>query len=368
MGKTSRSRASVQTRGVAESRLRTEQKQADHGGHDPQALLSKDTVRGFLEAFMCPWCDRGPFKVVAVHVSRMHGVGPKELRDLAGLCYNETLTEPETHARRSAAGRARDMSLVRAAARPEHFANSQYSKAVTKRREIGKQKRSLSEAAKEMNRRKLADIKGVGTIAAASASKVAAEIRYELAKPSIQVAYESRQPFSEVALELGVSTAQVGRWARRMGLPDGRTLAAQWREFQPDALRAGSELALERARERDSSDWVGSDQSWEHIAVMAEARGISEKSMRARLRSLGHDIGNGHTRADRRKRTNFPAKRMACDVSECTREHVARGLCRYHYQKWREENGKVPICAVDKCSSFVVARGMCAAHYYQATK
>lgn len=46
-------------------------------------------------AGMCPWCGRGPWKVLAGHTSRSHGVSSRDLRDLAGFRAQDPICSPE---------------------------------------------------------------------------------------------------------------------------------------------------------------------------------------------------------------------------------------------------------------------------------
>lgn len=364
MGKTSRSRATVQIRGVAESSLRAEQKNAFQRGSEPQTLLTQNALREILEAYMCPWCDRGPFKVVTQHTSRMHGIGPKELRDMAGLYYTTTLSAESTLEKRRANGRKRDMSQVRKGRTLGDQSFKHYSAAA--KENYGEQRRrkhELSDAAKARNLKQLEAARERGAAAAAAAIRREAEKRFREAEPHIRKAVESQVSYLELARQLGVSTALVGRWAKRMGLPDGRQLAAQWREFPREAVDDGQARDLTEARERDSAEWESSDKSWAKVADMAAARGVSEKSMRGRLRSLGFDLGDGRKRADRKQRDSYPTKRAHCDFEGCDRAHVARGMCQLHYRKWRIETGRAASCSERGCDEPRVARGVCSTHY-----
>lgn len=66
------------------------------GAFGPQVpTFSPDYVHGYLDQQLCPWCGRGPFKVVALHVAQVHGIGRKELRDLAGLKSNDSICSKE---------------------------------------------------------------------------------------------------------------------------------------------------------------------------------------------------------------------------------------------------------------------------------
>lgn len=52
-----------------------------------------------IERQICPFCGSGPFTVVAIHVSKAHGIDRLELRDLLGLTYSRSSICDPTHAK-----------------------------------------------------------------------------------------------------------------------------------------------------------------------------------------------------------------------------------------------------------------------------
>ena len=51
-----------------------------------------------------------------------------------------------------------------------------------------------------------------------------------------------------------------------------------------------------------------------------------------------------------------------CSNDECTNKVYARGRCKTHYDKHRQENGEIPLCSVHDCDNFVHSRGLCDTH------
>lgn len=47
--------------------------------------IDPDTIRRCIAEQSCPWCHRGPFKVLATHTAIMHGVDKRALRLMADL-------------------------------------------------------------------------------------------------------------------------------------------------------------------------------------------------------------------------------------------------------------------------------------------
>ena len=73
-----------------------------------------------------------------------------------------------------------------------------------------------------------------------------------------------------------------------------------------------------------------------------------------------------------KKKTKAPAAKAggkkACTVAGCKRAYRAKGLCFFHYQKWRrgELESRPPrydTCGKEGCKKKVVAHGLCQEHF-----
>lgn len=60
---------------------------------------SQEALREAIAAQRCPWCGRGPYRILAGHTSRAHGVDRHELRRLAGLGRSDAICSPEVTSR-----------------------------------------------------------------------------------------------------------------------------------------------------------------------------------------------------------------------------------------------------------------------------
>jgi hypothetical protein len=76
---------------------------------DMRNSLMSDSVTPYSNEYrrcvllgICPYCGRGPFKMLAGHTYRAHAVDKRELRDKAGLNYSDSILSPEQHAKKSA--------------------------------------------------------------------------------------------------------------------------------------------------------------------------------------------------------------------------------------------------------------------------
>lgn len=100
----SRDRAMRRSRGtsrnVIDGKVKLERaRQA--GQHEQVVFPSEEAVKEAVLAGICPCCGRGPFTVLARHTHAQHGIDTRELRDLAGLTYSESITPPGFRERRS---------------------------------------------------------------------------------------------------------------------------------------------------------------------------------------------------------------------------------------------------------------------------
>ncbi len=60
--------------------------------------------------------------------------------------------------------------------------------------------------------------------------------------------------------------------------------------------------------------------------------------------------------------------KKACSVAGCKRAYRAKGLCFFHYDKWRRDElegkpGRYVTCNKEKCRKKVLAHGMCEEHF-----
>lgn len=86
-----------QTRGRYADPLAATRKLArsPEGQHGQVVAPDSSAVREAIAAGKCPWCGRGPYRVLATHTSRSHGVGAAELRELAGLKKRASICDPD---------------------------------------------------------------------------------------------------------------------------------------------------------------------------------------------------------------------------------------------------------------------------------
>jgi len=58
----------------------------------------------------------------------------------------------------------------------------------------------------------------------------------------------------------------------------------------------------------------------------------------------------------------------SCTVAGCKRAYRAKGLCFFHYKKWRRDEikdrpGRYDTCGKEACKKKVVGHGLCQEHY-----
>ncbi len=71
-------------------------------------------------------------------------------------------------------------------------------------------------------------------------------------------------------------------------------------------------------------------------------------------------------------KTRAPAPKgggkKSCSVQGCKRAYRAKGLCFFHYKKWRRDEipgrpGRYGTCHKEGCRKKIAARGMCQEHF-----
>ena len=60
--------------------------------------------------------------------------------------------------------------------------------------------------------------------------------------------------------------------------------------------------------------------------------------------------------------------KKTCTVAGCKRAYRAKGLCFFHYKKWRRDEieakpGRYVTCAKPDCKKKVASHGMCETHF-----
>lgn len=100
----SRDRRLRRTRGTprdaADAKVKLERSKTA-GQHEQIVFPDKDAIRDAVLEGICPCCGRGPFILLARHMNARHGIDTREMRDLAGLTYTESIIPPSFREQRS---------------------------------------------------------------------------------------------------------------------------------------------------------------------------------------------------------------------------------------------------------------------------
>lgn len=165
---------------------------------------SKEAMRKFIEAGTCPWCGAGPYKVLATHTGRAHGVDGHELRELAGLTKFASICSPEYAAAKAAALAGKKL--------PDHA----YGEGQRKRR-------TLSEAGRESQRAKAAKVSQADRERAARISgDKQMSANAEKYAEAVRLFGEGMPP-TEIGKRVGLQPPTVVRALKRAGVyVDGR--------------------------------------------------------------------------------------------------------------------------------------------------
>lgn len=64
--------------------------------------ISVEAARQAIAVQVCPFCGKGPYRVLAAHTSHQHGIKTEQLHDLARIPYSKSICSPEVSAQKSA--------------------------------------------------------------------------------------------------------------------------------------------------------------------------------------------------------------------------------------------------------------------------
>jgi hypothetical protein len=87
------------TRKAAQRAVRGARMTARQQRADVVVDLPVEEIRQAIAEQVCPWCGRGPFKMLAGHTQRAHGVDCDALREMAGLIKAASLCDSDYAAR-----------------------------------------------------------------------------------------------------------------------------------------------------------------------------------------------------------------------------------------------------------------------------
>lgn len=243
---------------IAQANRRTSPSFTGAGVHDSVVAPSMEALRAAIESQICPWCGRGPFKALAGHVTKNHGVGRNELRDMAGIPRSASICSPE----------ASENSRSALLARPDR---------------------------EEITARGAAIGQGMGAEAARGLSQERYSAANQERDAAILQAVQSGRQRKQVAEEFGVQYNTVLRILKRSGFAeDGRAARGQERKGQaPSAARAGlAKRQSERLAER-TARWESLGGDHAALVRLAEELGTSHKALRTYFKSAGIPVPDG---------------------------------------------------------------------------
>lgn len=101
--RTANDRPKIKDRNAGQLHSEALMRKARAGLTDPSVPPSQEALRAAIAAQMCPWCDKGPFKMLPVHTNKVHGIDKWDLRDYAGYSTSDPLCSEEARAAMSRA-------------------------------------------------------------------------------------------------------------------------------------------------------------------------------------------------------------------------------------------------------------------------
>jgi hypothetical protein len=278
-------------------------------------------LRRSIEAHLCAWCERGPFKNLARHTYVAHGISGRELRELASLPATATICSPELS---STARRA----LLN---RPDREEITARGLAAAREAEAAWQAEVPEGERRAGNR-------------GADATARRTDARYAAQHDDAEVLFRAGDlTLTEIAERVGLHARTVAHGLRRRGYAVDDHTAILRKErivtIRPAAIEARSEAARAEATAR-AARFATLGSTWEALMQMADEEKVTRKSMADALRSAGARVPDGRTASPLKGTATgrvYAVKAKAkCGEEGCDTVVKCRGLCSKHYQRRRK--------------------------------
>lgn len=280
--------------------------------------MTEGQIRAKVLEGICPFCGAGPFHVVAGHTVRVHDVGRRELRDLAGLYYSAQLTSPEYHDKRADLSRR----LYREGNRGAYLVSRPGVKHDLSRAAVKLQKVKAAKVT-DKQRREVGRQAGRDRLAASAGRD--AEVLRLLDAGMTNVA---------IAAQVSINPVTVRAIAKRDGrMLDGRARYGASRRGVTDPHLEKGRATMRANNAADGAALVAAYEDGSTVYELADRRGIQVGTIRERLRRLGVDLPDGRADPDRPKRVYMQQPPWYCKLDGCDGVGRARGLCGKHYQR-----------------------------------
>lgn len=238
-----------------------------------------------IQSGVCPWCGRGPWKVLATHTRSAHGVTGQQLREQAGLTKYASICDPQHSAARAEMRRGERLPDV-AYDRTRH------------------KKRTFSAAGLDAQRAKLAAVRDPEQSRAASQERARRKLAANQAKyVEAERLYREGMLLADIGKAVGLHPRYVRNALVRAGIEvgDGRAARSRNREFRErqeerrkKALASQARKREERTRERIARfEELGA--TWAAAHACADEWSVSVRTAVDFLRKRGVSVPDGRS-------------------------------------------------------------------------
>lgn len=274
--------------GVATDHLRALDKLAKtpEGQYGRVSAPWAEKLREFIAAGTCPWCGRGPWKVLAGHTLRAHAVSGVELREMAGLVKDASICLPEFSQSKADARRG------------QRLPDSAYDTSKRTRRTFG-------EAGRAVQRAKLDAVRSPGQSRQAGAAFAAkmAEQNKEKRDTALRMFREGRL-IRDIAKAVGLNPQAIRAHLRRSGVTPSEILRArstnvEWLSSTAAGRQRGADSrrqAWSVQRESRMARFAALGGTYEATALLASEWGMSRRHTIDYLRKYGAYVPDGRSR------------------------------------------------------------------------
>lgn len=275
------------------------------GQHGQIVAPTEDAIRDAVAAGKCPWCGRGPWKVLAAHTHQAHGIDKLELRHLAGVAKKDSICDPSYS--QEVAERQRALAIARGTTPPRSGGHRWSEGAKAKARAAAESRRkprqncvicgtqvpyrpskpnlkTCSSACLKQAHAKRGDESLKNVREAQKAKRAQQKVERDAL---ILKRYGDGLLIRDIASEVGASAQTVKKVLRDSGVDfDGRSRRAPLTAKAKEAKR----LTREEADAALGMEFDALGGGLDAVAVLAERRSVSRRAIRVRLLRSGRDV------------------------------------------------------------------------------
>lgn len=295
------------------------------------------TLRQMLDAGICPECGEGAFASLGGHFVKAHGIGVAAVKDQALIPKHSSLMSPEATERMRRAAKLRYRGQLQ---KPEAMENAK----ATPRKLSTYGRMVQAEKAKQMRARHGGTQAHMRTMSKTRVEKLA-RANTERDARILELYKQGDLLLEEIGAESSCHQVTVSKVLDDAGFDAAHRLSHRnqiWMKRHPErldrAMEVGRAIRDEASRvtlERRAMRFQVLGADWGALVALADEENVDRQNLRGYLVANGVAVPDGRAVSPLRGQWKRP-KHVPKPCAECSRDAVARGLCRMHYQRMRK--------------------------------